>query len=112
MIRIVRKVVLESLDDKEKQPFRLPIVPASGIVEIKESADEGGRLLEYNFSANLSGDVLPEYRSNLKIRIYFDDGRSVVLGNPDLPVRFIFDTYNIIKVTFKYRRPYRSVLSV
>ena len=110
MIRIVRKIVLESLDDKESKAFKLPIVPASAYMDIREMADEGGRIVSYDFKAKVTR-FLPELRHNLKVVVYFDTGSHIVLGASDLPIRLDISWSDSIQISFKYRMPYRSVLS-
>ena len=110
MIRIVRKIVLESLDDNNSKAFKLPIVPASAYMDIREMVDEGGRIVSYDFKAKVTR-LLPELRHNLKVVVYFDTGSHIVLGTSDLPIKLDISLSDSIQISFKYRMPYRSVLS-
>lgn len=111
MIKIVRKVVIESLSFPELAPVELPIVPASAVIDSKETADEGGRLSVYDFRAVVSSSF-DMMRHDLKVRVYFDGcSRPLSLGSRGLPVRMEMSAGNSVQVSFSYKKPCGVVLS-
>lgn len=111
MIRLVKKIVALNLNDSDEQPFLVPIVPASAILEMKETVDDAGRLINYEFSATLTA-VPEKLRGELSLKLIFDTGKYLELGTPSIPITFEVKMNNAIRVSFRYTIPYNNVLSI
>lgn len=92
MIRIIKEMfVCRTADTTDTLAMeRLPMVPASGTLETKETADDNGRCLTHKIELRCT--VIPT--STLRIirdgcisRIVFSDGTAIYLGTADLPLR-------------------------
>ncbi|MCX4334727.1 MAG: hypothetical protein OSJ55_07590 [Bacteroidales bacterium] len=103
MIRIIKDIYFVSLDDSDDTPIRLPFIPASGeYKETTEPVDSGlVNTVEVGFKIR---HLVSGIYDNLKMIIFFEDGRSVSIGSEDLPVRLKVETESVIKVSCKYQR--------
>lgn len=104
MIRIIDSLRAMSLDKNDGQWVTLPLVPATGTVELSESTDNGGRLVTAAVSATLSSapDILHD---NVTLKVGFCGGEYETYGTDDLPLTLEVSRSDTVKVSCKYRYP-------
>lgn len=102
MIRIVKEVLVKSLDHNDGFMHRVRMVPGTASYSVKTTVKDNGTLEERTVEF-----VIPAYvrvlRGNLVITVCFDDGKRCVLGTKDLPARFEFKEDGAIKATCKWQ---------
>ena len=109
MIRIIKAISARSLDPGNGNWVRLPMIAATGRLELTYKTDSAGRLCTANLSATLSrrDDILDD---NLILRLTLEDEPqdSVLdLGSPDLPLRLDITETDIVKISATWSRPVR-----
>ena len=106
MIKIIKTLKARSLDLGDGILHTLPMVPATGYLEITEKDDSAGRLATAKISATLSRDhdIL---RDNLELQVGFCDDEDTVrsFGTVDLPLRLEITMADTIKVSCSYSYP-------
>lgn len=105
MIRIIEKLAVLSLDRTDTATIDLPMVPASGTVEISDTKESEGRLRTITLSAVITRRF-EELYDRLKLSIVYCDGGIETYGTEDLPVYLDIKTVSgQIKISTKYKIP-------
>lgn len=105
MIRIIEKITVLSLDRTDTAAIELPMVPASGTVEISDTQNKDGRLRTISLSAVITRKF-EELYDRLKLSIVYCDGGIDTYGTDDIPVRLDIKTSsNQTKISTKYEIP-------
>lgn len=105
MIRIIEKITVLSLDRTDTAAIELPMVPASGTVEISDTQNKDGRLRTISLSAVITRKF-EELYDRLKLSIVYCDGGIDTYGTDDIPVRLDIKTAsNQTKISTKYEIP-------
>lgn len=105
MIRIIEKITVLSLDRTDTAAIELPMVPASGTVEISDTKESDGRLRTISLSAVVTRRF-EELYDRLKLSIAYCDGGVETYGTEDLPVYLdIKKAAGQVKISTKYKIP-------
>lgn len=105
MIRIIEKIAVLSLDRTDTAAIELPMVPASGTVEISDTQENDGRLRTITLSAVVTRR-LEELYDRLKVSVVYCNGCVETYGNDDLPVCLDIKTVSgQIRISTKYKIP-------
>lgn len=105
MIRIIERIAVLSLDRTDTAAIDVPIVPASGIVEIADTHSQDGRLRTITLSAVITRRF-EELYDRLNLSIVYCDGGIETYGTEDLPLRLDIKTVSSqTKISAKYEIP-------
>lgn len=109
MIRIIKEMFVSQAADTTSTLAmqRLPMIPASGTLETKETVDDNGRCLTHKIELRCT--VIPT--STLRIirygciaRVVFSDGTSAYLGTADLPLRIeTEDNLDVLRLSASWK---------
>ncbi|MBR1926172.1 MAG: hypothetical protein IJ840_00190 [Bacteroidales bacterium] len=108
MIRIIKTLRAQSLDLGDGKWVELPLVPATGLLEISRKTEAAGRLATAKISATLTReDAILADNMILEVR-FCEDGDSVeTFGSADLPLRLDISTADTVKVSASWSWPER-----
>jgi hypothetical protein len=108
MIRIIKSLRAQSLDLGDGQWVTLPMVPATGSIEISMKTEAAGRLATAKISATLTREdaIL---RDNIILQVtYCEDSDSVeTFGAADLPLRLDVSRSDTVRISASYSWPVR-----
>ena len=111
MIRIIKEISVRPAEDTPGIPVKLPMIPASGTMEVKEQNDENGRYSTTKLSCrckSLSPAVRRITRDGCIVRVSFSGGGchipDLILGTEDIPVRFeLEDSLDFLKLSATHK---------
>ena len=106
MIKIIKKLRAKSLDLSDGIWHDLPLVPATGKLEITTKTEAAGRLGTAKIEATLSKDH-DIIKDNLMLQIVFcsEEDQIMNLGSSDLPLRFDVSETDTLKLSCTYSWP-------
>lgn len=108
MIRIIKTLRAQSLDLADGRWSALPMVPATGTIEITEKTEAAGRLATARIEATLASepDIL---RDNLILEVAFceDEDSVMSFGSSDLPLRLDISRTDRLRISASYSWPVR-----
>lgn len=102
MIQIVEKIYIKIADQAGAEWSELCIVPATATIKIETSNEDAGFLQTSELKATLSRPH-PWLFRNLIVNILLDDGETISVGTPDIPVHFSMERSNTREISFKYK---------
>lgn len=105
MIRIVKDVFFARTESPDRIR-RFDMVPASGTVSIVDEHDGIGWLRTVSMEFRIYR-WLPDMTSDLLLWVHFEDGGTMRIGTPCLPVRLKFELESYIKVSCEWQVPVR-----
>lgn len=102
MIRIIEKIEVKSLDLEGKPVVELPMVPATGKVEVSDAADSAGILRTVTISATLT-ETVRALAGRVIVTLYFCDGSVQTWGSAELPLIFDVKIGDRVTISVKYK---------
>lgn len=103
MIRIVKDVFCARTESPNRIS-RFRMVPASGTVSIEDEHDGTGWLRTVKLEFRIY-KWQPDTMGDLLLWVHFEDGGTMRIGTPDLPVRLKFGLESYIKVSCEWQSP-------
>ena len=108
MIRIIKTLRAQSLDLGDGRWVELPMVPATGTLEITRKTEAAGRLATAKISATLTreDDILHD---NMILEVGFCEDEDSVesFGSADLPLRLDVSASDSVKISASWSWPER-----
>lgn len=108
MIRIIKRLRAQSLDLGDGKWVDLPMVPATGTLEITRKTEAAGRLATAKIGATLTreDDIL---RDNMILQVWFceDQNSAESFGSSDLPLKLDISTADTVKISSTWSWPER-----
>lgn len=102
MIRIVSSIEVQSLDMEGEPVYTLPMVPASGKVEVSDTAESAGLLRTVTIEAVLK-ETVAALTGRVIVKVTYCDGSVETFGSAALPVRFGVKIGQNIQISAKYQ---------
>ena len=108
MIRIIKTLRAQSLDLGDGKWVDLPLVPATGLLEITRKTEAAGRLATAKITATLSREdgIL---RDNMILQVGFCEDEDSVesFGSADLPLKLDISSADTVKISATWSWPER-----
>lgn len=102
MIRIVEKIEVRSLDMEGEPVYTLPMVPATGRVEISDTHEPAGVLRTVTIQAVLR-ETVDALAGRVIVKVSYCGGGVETWGTRSLPVVFDVKISGNVQITAKYR---------
>ena len=102
MIQIVKTVYVKQIGDKHTVWSAIPIIPATAEIKIEKKMEDAGWVKIVKFRAICTREHIWLFKK-LMVKIMFDDGPVLEIGNADIPVVFTVSKQNTQEVTFEHK---------
>lgn len=102
MIRTIKEIWVQPVDDSSGNWSQLPIVAGTAIIQIEMTNEDAGLLKTYSLSTTLRRPHV-DISQNLRICIIYENGPSDYLGTVDVPVKFDSQWDNRLSISTKYK---------